>query len=453
MTRPEESPEYDAELSRRLSWLADDASDYTNSHGRPLPAESVRRLGTQRRHRRVGGVAVATLACVVMAGGVAIGATREQGDQPPATSQSAAASASPSSAAPASPSSAAPSGPRPSSSVSSSPSSPSAPTPPRTSQGRGSGDPIVDPDLLPVPGELAWHDFGDYRTVGTSQGQGDLPADACVQPMGDLGANGIARRDFQGVIERKNSDVQVTSWVLRFDSARQTDAALETLRGWGTACSGAGVHPVGVSRGSAEFYDHTLKPGADADFAMYGITRAGEVIAIVLLTSVGQDSNWAYDVTDTAGLALHPLIRSLPLVNARLAGTRGKLASTSDPVKACTGGQDGIDVSTTPVKGSAGAGHVSYRIRVTNTMKVACTIQGYPGVQLADDLGEKVGTDAARTGPTGPTLRLQPGTATTAIIRLSQAGAYGDPCDATDASSFRIFLPGMKEPSFSTART
>lgn len=448
MTHPDESPDYDAELSRRLAGLADDATAYTTSHLQPLPAESVRRLGTQRRHRRVGGVVVATLACVVMAGGVAIGATRLQAEQPltPAATPSTAAP-SPSSPTPSATRSATQSGSPPASS----PPSPSQPSrPPASPPSTGAGDlPALDPSLLPVPQELAWLDLGSYRSVSTSQGQGELPADACVQPFDDLNASAIGRRDFQGVFAGKAMDVQATSWVLRFDSVRQTDTALTTLQGWGTACSKAPVTKVAVPRGSAEFYEHTLEPGADADFAMYGLTRVGDVIAIVLLTSVGQDSLWAYDVTDTTGLPLHPLIRSLPLVNARLAGVPGQLPSPIDPVNACPGGgQNGIDVSTSPVKGSAGAGQVSYRITLRNSMKVACTVQGFPGVQFNSDDVKKVGADAARAGATGPTVTLQPGKTTTAIIRLSQAGAYAEACDPTPVNSFAVVLPGMTEASY-----
>lgn len=445
MTEPHEDESYD-DLTRRLSGLAADAAAYTSASGEPLSAASVRRLGSRRRHRRVGTVVAATLAVVMMAGGVAVGANRLSGDEQPGPVSS------PKSAVPVSPS-ALPSGPSPSgaASPSTSPSAPSSAGSSAASSAASGGVPtgaggqgVLDIALLPQPADLAWFDLGDYRTESTEQGLGRLPSEACVQSLAGLAPAAVGRRDLTGVHDGTALDVQATTWVLRFDSSASTDAALATLRAAGQDCGPGSKNVVTAERGSAEFYEHSTKTG----FVFYGLSRVGDAIAVVLMTSVGQDSNWSYDVKDTSGLPLHPLIRSLPLVNARLAVTPGQVPTSSAPAEICPGGQLGLPVSVSPVNGSAGAGQVSYRITVTNTARVACVMHGHPGVQFNDDQGGPVGAEATRTGPSGPTIVLQPKKSTTAVIRLSQAGGYGSACDVRTVSSFRIFLPGMTEPSF-----
>ena len=442
MTEPHEDETFD-DLTSRLSGLAADASAYTTASGEPMSAESVRRLGGRRRHRRIGGVVAAALAIVVMAGGAAVGANRLAGDTLPGPV------ASPESAVPASPTGTASSSSTPSPSSTPGPSStpaPSTPADPTPTSGGvptgSSGQGVLDPALLPQPTDLAWFDQGDYRTESTSQGLGALPPEACVASLPGLDPVAVGRRDFTGVHDATTLDVQATTWVLRFDGTDAADAALATLQATGQDCGPGSEFTVPVERGSAEFYEHATPTG----FLYYGVGRVGETIAVVLMSSLGEDSIWSYDVKDTTGVALHPMIRSLPLVDARLAGTPGQVATSNPPAEICPGGQDGLLVSVSPVKGADAP--ASYRITVTNTSKVACVMHGYPGVQFGDDQGDQVGAAATRTGDSGSTIALQPGNSSIAIITMTAADSLGEDCEVSTVSTFRIFLPGASEPSF-----
>ncbi len=53
------------------------------------------------------------------------------------------------------------------------------------------------------------------------------------------------------------------------------------------------------------------------------------------------------------------------------------------------------------IRGSAGAGNIVYRLRVTNTSKQACFVTGIPGLTLLDRSGHKLPTKATFGGRPG----------------------------------------------------
>ncbi len=84
------------------------------------------------------------------------------------------------------------------------------------------------------------------------------------------------------------------------------------------------------------------------------------------------------------------------------------------------------------VRGSAGAGSITYRLRLTNGGPVACTVSGRPGLRLLDRRGRALPT---RVSPD------HPGTGTAVLVTLKHlASAIAD-------ARFSPDVPGKGEPS------
>ena len=76
----------------------------------------------------------------------------------------------------------------------------------------------------------------------------------------------------------------------------------------------------------------------------------------------------------------------------------------------------------TGVPGSAGAGQISYRLRLTNQGDSACTVSGVPAAQLLGQDGAKLPTNVEPARPTDTNaapVTLSPGDAATAEARFS----------------------------------
>jgi hypothetical protein len=87
---------------------------------------------------------------------------------------------------------------------------------------------------------------------------------------------------------------------------------------------------------------------------------------------------------------------------------------------ACTG--DAMSGSFTVIRGSAGAGQISYRLSVKNDSPVACFVSGLPNVQLLDQAGKDLPTNVSPARPgqaTAARIILQPGASATADARFS----------------------------------
>ncbi len=96
----------------------------------------------------------------------------------------------------------------------------------------------------------------------------------------------------------------------------------------------------------------------------------------------------------------------------------------------CTG--DAMTGSFTGIAGSAGAGQIGYRLRVTNASPVACFVSGIPSVQLLSSAGHDLPTNV---------VAAQPGTATAARIVLQPNAS------ATADARFSPDIPGGSEPT------
>jgi Protein of unknown function (DUF4232) len=74
------------------------------------------------------------------------------------------------------------------------------------------------------------------------------------------------------------------------------------------------------------------------------------------------------------------------------------------------------------IPGSAGAGQIGYRLRLTNQSDSPCFLSGLPQVQLLDQKGAKLPTAASAAQPgttTAVRVELKPGDAATADARFS----------------------------------
>ncbi|HSP71221.1 MAG TPA: DUF4232 domain-containing protein [Gaiellaceae bacterium] len=101
------------------------------------------------------------------------------------------------------------------------------------------------------------------------------------------------------------------------------------------------------------------------------------------------------------------------------------------------------------VRGSAGAGQISYRLRLINTSASACFVSGLPVVQLLDAQATPLPTrvTAAQPGqPTAVRVVLEPGGSTIAEARFSpDVPGPGDQQSATCepvAHTLRVTAPG-----------
>ena len=101
------------------------------------------------------------------------------------------------------------------------------------------------------------------------------------------------------------------------------------------------------------------------------------------------------------------------------------------------------------VPGSAGAGQVSYRLRLANGSGTACTLSGLPAVELRDGSGTLLPTHVRPSEPgqaTAPLVTLAPGKAATADARFSPdvpgpTEQHPGACEPT-AHVLRVTAPG-----------
>ena len=105
-------------------------------------------------------------------------------------------------------------------------------------------------------------------------------------------------------------------------------------------------------------------------------------------------------------------------------------AGSSSSDQPCTGDQ--LSGTFAVVPGSAGAGQISYRLKLENTSDAACFVSGLPSVLLIDEQGGKLPTNVTAEAP---------GTATAAKIELQPQAA------ATADARFSPDVPGTGEPT------
>jgi hypothetical protein len=139
------------------------------------------------------------------------------------------------------------------------------------------------------------------------------------------------------------------------------------------------------------------------------------------------------------------------LVTLALVGLAAALAATSAGAHAdaaCTGAQ--LKGTFTVIRGSAGAGNISYRIVLKKVSTHTCTLTGLPQGRLLGKTGMALPTRVRPAFPPGLAavlVRLAPGKATFATARFSpDVPGVGEPvagsrCEPT-AWTFRLVAQG-----------
>ena len=132
----------------------------------------------------------------------------------------------------------------------------------------------------------------------------------------------------------------------------------------------------------------------------------------------------------------------------RTVTTTAPTSTTSANASACAGDQ--LTGTFAVIRGSAGAGQVSYRLKLTNTSSSSCFVSGLPQVQLLGTSGSALPTSVRAAQPgTGTAARiiLDHGASATADARFSpDVNGQGDsttpgPCQPI-ATVLRVSAPG-----------
>ncbi len=326
MRESRDLPEFDpTDLLNELSADAEFAAQ-------PLPAAEVRRRGNRRRTVRRTGIAAAALGLSLIAGtsrAAANGLFGADDRQWAGTTTRAVPATVPPSASPA-----------PTTSSSSVPTKPTTTTTKATQATTGASSPptstIKKGSLVAAQAsDLYYHTRGEFTVTDEFAGLGqNSPVSAF--PTDDYGAQGVFVRDFV----RTQKDVEVRTATYRFRSADEAKAAYAKLVSYVTEypasqvggeyewdVKGSDFHPVDLSSVDAASKQATFTTivysgiGSQHGKGMFedvGIVQVGPYVEFVGYHYEGLDSNWDYEPGSPVG-ALHPLVRSLPLVAARLA--------------------------------------------------------------------------------------------------------------------------------------
>jgi hypothetical protein len=121
----------------------------------------------------------------------------------------------------------------------------------------------------------------------------------------------------------------------------------------------------------------------------------------------------------------------------------GSGSGDSGGVRWCT--TDALSVSLRP--GQPAAGNRYAALVLTNSSSAACRTQGWPGLQLTGEDGEKIPTEAVRdrSVPSRP-LTLSPGGHASARLHWTVVPGEGDPADGRcpDPATLRVIPPDQR---------
>lgn len=276
-----------------------DLAAYAEDHTTPPPPENIRARGAQRRHRRHVGAVAATVAAVLIGGGAVFSQTGLLGDQSvdPAPQPSVTA----------------------------------VPSVPGVSQGLSAAN-------LPTSFDLELNYPKEWLVGDTTSGPGTNPPSRCLG--GDpstLGATTIVTRSYS--LAESTMENSANAVALEFADDASAATAYQTLQEWVDDCPAvlkeAGHAradlsiprtPVEVDGGEAE---HALVTADVIDetnsentlFESIGVTLVDRRVELVSMVVAFPDFNYATTEDDPTELSTFPMMRSLPKVAARLAGS------------------------------------------------------------------------------------------------------------------------------------
>jgi hypothetical protein len=112
--------------------------------------------------------------------------------------------------------------------------------------------------------------------------------------------------------------------------------------------------------------------------------------------------------------------QTVTVTRTRVVTTTAAAATTAVSAPACSGSD--LHGSFAVVRGSAGAGQISYKLTLTNASQSECFVSGIPDVQLLDASGSPLPTHAAAARPgeaLAARIALSPGDSAYAQARFS----------------------------------
>jgi hypothetical protein len=105
-----------------------------------------------------------------------------------------------------------------------------------------------------------------------------------------------------------------------------------------------------------------------------------------------------------------------------------------------------ISAKMTVIRGSAGAGHIGYKLTLKNSGRHSCSIGNHPGLKLLNAKGRGLPTHVTKFGKQR-TVTIKPGHSAGAKLRFSPdvngPGEHGRTCEPA-AHKVRVFLTASK---------
>ena len=166
-----------------------------------------------------------------------------------------------------------------------------------------------------------------------------------------------------------------------------------------------------------------------------GVRRALALVGVLALAGCG-------------GTKTLTITNTLTQVHTVTVTTTAPTTTAVKPASAACSG-DRLSGTFAVVPGSAGAGHIVYRLTVKNTASSPCYVSGLPQVQLLGTTGNALPTSVSPAQPgtgTAAKISLQPGDSATADAQFSpDVNGTGDStsgqCQPT-ATVLRVTAPG-----------
>lgn len=166
-----------------------------------------------------------------------------------------------------------------------------------------------------------------------------------------------------------------------------------------------------------------------------GVRRALALVGVLALAGCG-------------GTTTVTVTNTLTQVHTVTVTTTAPTTTSVKPASAACSG-DRLSGAFAVVPGSAGAGHIVYRLTVKNVGSNACYVSGLPQVQLLGTTGNALPTSVSPAQPgtgTAAKISLQPGDSATADAQFSpDVNGTGDStsgqCQPT-ATVLRVTAPG-----------
>ncbi|WP_327145341.1 DUF4232 domain-containing protein [Nocardia sp. NBC_01327] len=176
-------------------------------------------------------------------------------------------------------------------------------------------------------------------------------------------------------------------------------------------------------------------------------TAGAALLAVGTLALAGCGSG-----TTGAGPSTVTAPGTVPTTTATDGGASTPSATTSASTPAGLGLCRTADLTLSKGRSDGTAGSTYTPLIFTNTGSKPCTVTGFPGVSLAaGNTGDPIGAPADRDKPK-PTITLGVNEQASALLRITDAGNYGDRCQPVTAAGLRIYPPDNTESIFLPAQ-